>query len=149
MNQKIKKLNSNQVDELLNTANIENNRIDEHDFDGGNFNGNFDNVLLELGYIRLAVERKDDERMILVEKNELDKIIAKNYSYKKLLHCEKMYHKEDEYSFNDYIEAYTPFWILITNELGLVSKSTSAYVDGLDYILNICEKLGYVFGAAK
>lgn len=146
----MKKLNSLQINELMECGNIKNTRFNDDDFDGSHFSGDFDNKLLQLGYVRVALDRTEkDASMILLEKDILDDLIKKNYSYEKVFECEKLYFSEDEYEFEDLCEAYYSLCEHIFKDLNIMNKKTCMYVDGIDYILNACSELGYVFGKEK
>lgn len=150
------KFNSSQVDELMKNFNMKNTRDDKNDFDGGNFSGSFDEKLLELGYVRVCVERKDlIESMVVVQKDKLDTLIQKHFSVDLLLDADKSYTSKDSESYEDFVDAYYNVTTPILKDLGFDSEHnnysnfTSMYVDGIDYILNESEKLGYKFGAEK
>lgn len=146
----MKKLNSSEIDIFMKETNIPNNRSDELDFDGSHFCGEFDKILSQLNYIRVGVERnKDIELMILIPKDKLDLEIKNIYTYDTLYQCEKSYF-HDEFSDEPLFEAYYPFYNEICKKFFDNNiKNFSIYVDGLDYILNTCENLGYKFGKEK
>ena len=145
----MKKLNSSEIDIFMREANIPNNRSDELDFDGSHFCGEFDKILSQLNYIRVGVERnKDIELMILIPKDKLDLEIKNIYSYDTLYQCEKSYF-QDDFSDEPLFEAYYSFYNEICKKFIDNMKDFSMYIDGLDYILNMCDSLGYKFGKEK
>lgn len=150
-NGNISKLNSGQIDTLMEILNIKNERDSSADFDGGHFSGDFDTRLMDFGYIRLCVERTslNDELMILVEKEILDNLIKKNYSYDVLFECEKAYTTENNESYEDFLNAYFEMYEPIIKDLNLNIEDISMYIDGIDYIQDESEKLGYTFGKEK
>jgi len=140
------RINNEQIDDLMNIWNIKNERYSDADFDGGHFSGKFDDRLLDSGYVRLCVERKEDiTSMIIVKKDILDSFIKDNFSKKALY--------EAEISEEEYLDAYYDVYVPILKNLNLDYKyydyknNLNMYVDGIDYILAESTKLGYTFGA--
>lgn len=145
------RFNSSQIDELMKNFDMKNTRISKEDFDGGHFSGDFDTRLNDMGYVRLCVERTslNDELMILVEKEILDNLIKKNYSYDVLFECEKAYTTENHEAYEDFVNAYFEMYEPIIKDLNLNIEDISMYIDGIDYIQDESEKLGYTFGKEK
>lgn len=144
-NTNFSKINSEQINFLMNYWNLKNDRYDENDFDGGHFSGDFDTSLNDMGYVRLCVERKDGTpSMVIAEKEKLDSLIKENFSTTALY--------EAETSAEEYLDAYYDVYSPILKNLGIDTKYydnsnySSMYVDGVDYILEECGKLGYKFG---
>lgn len=147
----INKLNSLEINSLLEKWGLPNYRDGDTDFDGGHFSGAFDSKLLELGYVRFAVERIKEpdlthvENMLIIKKDLLDDLIKSHYSYETMYECEKSYFSEEKAEYRDLLESYFEIYEPIIKDLGLDIKNISMYVDGIDYILDKSEKLGYVF----
>lgn len=150
-NGNVSKLNSEQINTLMDIFTIKNERDSSADFDGGHFSGGFDTRLMDFGYIRLCVERTslNDELMILVEKEILDNLIKKNYSYDVLFECEKAYTTKNHEAYEDFVNAYFEMYEPIIKDLNLNIEDISMYIDGIDYIQDKSEKLGYTFGKEK
>ena len=136
------KLNSLKITNLFKEWGIKDERCDDDDFDGGNF-FQFDKELFKRGYVRLGVDlQQNRDIMIVVEKNYLNNLIKSNYSYDVMYECEKLYLDEDCEEHKELIEAFYEAYQPILKALNL-SKEACIYVDGLEYVIDEFEKLGY------
>ncbi len=120
INNDFSKINSEQINSLMNYWCLKNERYDNDDFDDENFFGDFNRRLDDMGYVRLAVEKTENtSSMILLKKDYLDSLIEKTFSISAFNESNNIYYDDDQTYSDDFIGAYSDIYKPIYKELNL------------------------------
>lgn len=125
------KLDYAAITNILEELNIDDNRYNEEDFDGGHFAGAFDNYLDTINYVRFCTL---NNTMLCINKDMLIDVIMKTGNPELLLAAHTKYTDINCEYYNKYLESYHEISDAILSELNL-SHDCIMYVDGLDFIL--------------